>query len=76
MRNADGSADHIRRTLSLASMDALLALSTDPEHRERVLADVGRAGREFVWRDHDEERLLPRDYERALVLAAKRGLRE
>jgi hypothetical protein len=41
-----------------------------------VLADVGRAGRDFVWRDDDEEKLFPKDYERALVLAAKRGIRE
>lgn len=50
-------------------------MSADPEHRDRVLAGVGRAGRDFVWRDHDEEKLFPKDYERALVLAAKRGLR-
>lgn len=50
-------------------------MSADAEHRERVLAEVGRAGRDFVWRTQDEGKALPRDYERALVLAAKRGIR-
>ncbi|KAK1925541.1 hypothetical protein DB88DRAFT_484264 [Papiliotrema laurentii] len=73
--NIQETADQIRRTLSLASVDALLLISTDSSQRDRVLADVGRAGRDFVWRDDDEEKLFPKDYERALVLAAKRGIR-
>jgi len=73
--NANTRADQIRRTLSLASLDKLLLVSTDSSHRERVIAGVQKAGRELVWRDSDEEKLFPRDYERALVLAAKRGLR-
>ena len=70
------SADQIRRTLSLASLDALLLLSADASSRDKLLAEVSRAGRDLVWRDHDEKRLFPKDTERASVLAAKRGIRE
>jgi hypothetical protein len=70
------SADQIRRTLSLANLDSLLLLSANPKgEREKLLAEVSKAGRELVWRDKNEKRLFPRDTERALVLAFKRGLR-
>jgi hypothetical protein len=69
-------AEQIRRTLSLASLDTLLLISADQRHRDRFIAGVSRAGKDLVWRDKDEDKLYPRDYERALVLAAKRGLRE
>ncbi|ORY24308.1 hypothetical protein BCR39DRAFT_547390 [Naematelia encephala] len=70
------TADQIRRTLSLASLDALLVLSSNPSgERDRFIAEVSKAGRDLVWRDKDEKRLLPKDTERASVLAFKRGLR-
>ena len=69
-------ADQIRRTLSFASVDQLLALSVDSDHRDKVIAEVSRAGKDLLWRDKDEKRLFPRDAERALVLALKRGMRE
>jgi len=70
-------ADQIRRTLSLASLDQLLVLSANQAgERDRLLAQVSRVGKDLVWREHNEKRLLPRDTERALVLAFKRGMRE
>ncbi len=70
-------ADQIRRTLSLASLDQLLLISNNQAgERDRLLAQVSRAGKELVWREQDEKRLLPRDTERTLVLAMKRGMRE
>jgi hypothetical protein len=70
-------ADQIRRTLSLASLDHLLVLSANQGgERERLLAEVQRAGKDLVWRDAKEKRLYPKDAERTLVLATKRGLRE
>jgi len=70
-------ADQIRRTLSLASLDQLLLISNNQAgERDRLLAQVSRAGKELIWREQDEKRLLPRDTERTLVLAMKRGMRE
>ncbi|WVR06354.1 hypothetical protein IAU60_003385 [Kwoniella sp. DSM 27419] len=70
------TADQIRRTLSLASLDTLLLISSNPSgEREKLIKEVSRAGKDLVWRDKDEKRVLPRDSERASVLAAKRGLR-
>ena len=70
-------ADQIRRTLSLASLDHLLVLSANQGgERERLLAEVQKAGKDLVWRDAKEKRLYPKDAERTLVLATKRGLRE
>jgi hypothetical protein len=43
--------------------------------RDKFIKEVSRAGRELVWRNKDEEKLFPRDTERAGVLAVKRGLR-
>ena len=69
-------ADQIRRTLSLASLDNLLALSVNASgERDKLLAEVSKAGKDLVWRPDDEERLFPRDGERAVILAAKRGIR-
>lgn len=71
------SADQIRRTLSLASLDSLLVLSQNHGgERAKLIEELSRRGKGFVWRDEDEQRLFPRDSERAGVLAAKRGLRE
>lgn len=70
------SADQIRRTLSLASVDSLLLLSANQSERTKFLAEVSRAGRGLVWRDEGEQCLLPQDNERAVVLALKRGLRQ
>ena len=71
------SASQIRRTLSMASLDHLLLLSQNPSgEREKLLKEVSRAGKELVWRNENERKLFPRDGERALILAAKRGLRE
>lgn len=70
------SADQIRRTLSLASVDSLLLLSANQSERTKFLAEVSRAGRGLVWRDEGELCLLPQDNERAVVLALKRGLRQ
>jgi hypothetical protein len=70
------SADQIRRTLSLASLDSLLVLSQNHGgERAKLIEELSRRGKGFVWRDEDEQRLFPRDSERAGVLAAKRGLR-
>lgn len=69
------SADQIRRTISLASLDSLIALHNSPEDRARFIADATRAGRDLVWRDKDEKRVFPEDAERAIVLALKRGIR-
>lgn len=70
-------ADQIRRTLSLANLDHLLLLSQNPSgEREKLLKEVSRAGKELVWRSEDEQRLFPRDGERAIILALKRGIRE
>jgi len=52
-----------------------MALQRDQERREQFLNGVTRAGRGLVWRDKDEKRLYPSDAERAIVLAATRGLR-
>jgi hypothetical protein len=54
----------------------LLLISADQRHRDQFIAGVSRAGKDLVWRDKNEDKLYPKDYERALVLAAKRGLRE
>jgi hypothetical protein len=71
------SADQIRRTLSLASLDSLLLLSQNHGgERTKLIEELSRRGKGFVWRDEYEQRLFPRDSERAGVLAAKRGLRE
>lgn len=69
-------ADDIRRTLSLANLDSLIMITRNEDgERERLLAEVSRAGRELVWRSSNEKRLFPGDAERAVVLASKRGLR-
>ncbi|ORX40065.1 hypothetical protein BD324DRAFT_616112 [Kockovaella imperatae] len=68
------TADQIRRTLSLASLDRLMTLSASSD-RDKILAGVSRAGKDLVWRRKDEKQLFPRDVERALVLTIKRGLR-
>lgn len=61
----------------MASLDHLLLLSQNPSgEREKLLKEVSRAGKELVWRSENERKLFPRDGERALILAAKRGLRE
>lgn len=73
---ADNSADQIRRTISLASLDALIILRNNEEERARVLATVTQAGRELVWRRQDEKKVYPDDAERVFVLAFKRALRE
>ncbi|OXG50365.1 hypothetical protein J010_02837 [Cryptococcus neoformans] len=73
--NFQETADQIRRTLSLASVDSLLLLSASQSERTKFLAEVSRAGRGLVWRDEGELCLLPQDNERAVVLALKRGLR-
>ncbi|KAL0255686.1 hypothetical protein I308_100493 [Cryptococcus tetragattii IND107] len=73
--NFQETADQIRRTLSLASVDSLLLLSVNQSERTKFLAEVSRAGRGLVWRDESEQCLLPQDNERAIVLALKRGLR-
>lgn len=70
-------ADQIRRTLSLASLDHLLLVSTNQGgERDRLLAEVQKAGKDLVWRDAKERKLYPRDVERTVILATKRGLRE
>ncbi|WWC88699.1 uncharacterized protein L201_003612 [Kwoniella dendrophila CBS 6074] len=74
--NLSETADQIRRTLSLASLDSLLLLSTNPSgERDKLIAEVSKVGKDLVWRQKDEKKLLPRDPERAGVLALKRGLR-
>ncbi|OCF43564.1 hypothetical protein I317_02582 [Kwoniella heveanensis CBS 569] len=74
--NLSETADQIRRTLSLASLDSLLLLSTNHSgEREKLIKEVSKAGKDLVWRDKDEKKVLPRDSERAGILAAKRGLR-
>ncbi|WVQ96654.1 hypothetical protein IAU59_003760 [Kwoniella sp. CBS 9459] len=74
--NLSETADQIRRTLSLASLDSLLLLSTNHSgERDKLIKEVSRAGKDLVWRDKDEKKVLPRDSERAGILAAKRGLR-
>ncbi|KAK8858599.1 hypothetical protein IAR55_002828 [Kwoniella newhampshirensis] len=73
--NLSETADQIRRTLSLASLDSLVLLSQQSEERAKLLAEVSRASRELVWRDETEKKALPRDSERASILALKRGLR-
>nr|XP_031864219.1 uncharacterized protein CI109_000131 [Kwoniella shandongensis]KAA5531291.1 hypothetical protein CI109_000131 [Kwoniella shandongensis] len=73
--NLSETADQIRRTLSLASLDSLVLLSRESEERAKLLAEVTRASRELVWRDEAEKKALPRDSERASILALKRGLR-
>lgn len=61
----------------MASLDHLLLLSQNQSgERERLLKEVSRAGKELVWRSENERKLFPRDAERAIVLAAKRGLRK
>ena len=61
----------------MASLDHLLLLSQNPSgEREKLLKEVSRAGKELVWRSENERKLFPRDRERALILAAKRGLRK
>lgn len=61
----------------MASLDHLLLLSQNPSgEREKLLKEVSRAGKELVWRSENERKLFPRDGEQALILAAKRGLRE
>ena len=71
----DVSADQIRRTLSLASLDHLIALSADAQRRDKLIRGVSRAGKELVWRHENEKRLFPRDFERALLLSLKRAMR-
>jgi hypothetical protein len=72
-----GSADQIRRTLSMANLDHLLILSQNPSgERERLLKEVSRAGKELVWRNENERRLFPQDGERAVILALKRAIRK
>jgi hypothetical protein len=73
---AEISADQIRRTISLASLDHLLLLRHDQEERARVVSEISRAGRDLVWRSQDDKQLYPDDAERSIVLALKRGLRE
>ncbi|TXT15872.1 hypothetical protein VHUM_00375 [Vanrija humicola] len=73
--NLSETADQIRRTLSFASIDSLVLLSNDAQERQRVLAAAAQAGRDLVWRAKDEKTLYPPDPERAVVLAARRGLR-
>ncbi|WWD04851.1 hypothetical protein V865_002922 [Kwoniella europaea PYCC6329] len=74
--NLSETADQIRRTLSLASLDSLLLLSTNPSgERDKLIAEVSKAGKDLVWRSQNEKKLLPRDPERAGILALKRGLR-
>ncbi|WRT67803.1 uncharacterized protein IL334_004777 [Kwoniella shivajii] len=73
--NLSETADQIRRTLSLASLDSLLLLSTNHSERDKLIAEVSKAGKGLVWRHQDEKKALPRDPERAGVLALKRGLR-
>lgn len=74
--NLQETADQIRRTLSLASLDTLMTLSANTSgERNRLLKEVSRAGRDLVWRDKDDKKVFPRDTERALVLAARRALR-
>ncbi|KAL7423098.1 hypothetical protein Q5752_002397 [Cryptotrichosporon argae] len=72
--NLSETADQIRRTLSLASLDSLVLLS-DAAQRDRVLAGVSRAGKDLVWRPKHEKKVFPTDAERALLLALRRGLR-
>ncbi|KAI9632051.1 uncharacterized protein MKK02DRAFT_21065 [Dioszegia hungarica] len=69
--NLAETADQIKRTLSLARLDTLLQAN----ERDRLLAEVSRAGLELVWRNKDAKKLYPRDPERAGILALKRGLR-
>lgn len=69
-------AHQIRRTISFASFDNLVQLHTNPDQRERFVAEVARAGRELVWRDKDDHPLYPRDGEQTFVLASKRALRK
>jgi hypothetical protein len=66
------SAAQIRRTISLASLDTLLTIAQDDMERERF----GQEIKSMLWRDERETRKMPNDAERALVLAARRGLRE
>ncbi|CAD6569098.1 MAG: hypothetical protein TREMPRED_005046 [Tremellales sp. Tagirdzhanova-0007] len=74
--NLQETADQIRRTLSLASLDHLqLVTANQAGERDRLIAQMFGAGKELVWRDEDEKRLLPRDSERSLILALKRGMR-
>lgn len=69
------TAAEIRRTLSSATLSSALqtlqSSATSPADRAALL----RRGRRAVWRPADEARKLPPDAERALVLAARRGLR-
>ena len=51
-----------------------MALSVDRNGRDRLIAEVSKAGKDLVWRDKHEKRLFPRSFERALVLALKRSL--
>lgn len=53
-----------------------MTLHQDQERRDQFISGVTRAGRDLVWRDKDEKKVYPTDAERAVVLAAKRGLRE
>ncbi|KAJ9097633.1 hypothetical protein QFC21_004669 [Naganishia friedmannii] len=73
--NISETANQIRRTLSLASVDSLLKVAQDQETRDQFLDNVKEHGKRMVWRDERERRKLPGDAERALVLAVKRGLR-
>ncbi|WVQ83089.1 hypothetical protein IAT38_005227 [Cryptococcus sp. DSM 104549] len=73
--NFQETADQIRRTLSLASLDSLALLSANHNERTKLIAEVSRAGKELMWRDSSEKKLLPQDRERAILLALKRGLR-
>ncbi|WWC70734.1 uncharacterized protein I206_104685 [Kwoniella pini CBS 10737] len=74
--NLSETADQIRRTLSLASLDSLLLISANHSgERDKLLAEVSKVGKDLVWRAQDEKKLLPRDPERAGILALKRGLR-
>ncbi|KAJ9123945.1 hypothetical protein QFC22_000736 [Naganishia vaughanmartiniae] len=74
--NISETANQIRRTLSLASVDSLLRVAQDQETRDQFLDNVKEHGKRMVWRDERERRKLPGDAERALVLAVKRGLSE
>ncbi|BEJ17573.1 hypothetical protein CspHIS471_0609740 [Cutaneotrichosporon sp. HIS471] len=73
--NLSETADQIRRTISLASLDHLLLLRHDQEERARVVSELSRAGRGLVWRSQDDKQQYPDDAERSLILALKRGLR-
>lgn len=70
------SAAQIRRTISLASLDALLNIAQDDLERERFLLSMRETGKNMLWRDERETKKMPNDAERALVLAARRGLSE